>query len=50
MYFVEEAGLIEQQDIEPRCWNLYKTMFTSPLTIGPTLEKLKDDRSLAPPE
>lgn len=44
--YVEETGLIEEQELEPWCWSLYNAMFTG--YVGGTLDELHKDKSLAP--
>ena len=46
--YVEEAGLIKQEELEPWCRDLYHVMFTSGRYIGKELDELKKDKSLAP--
>ncbi len=46
--YVEETGLIEQNEFDPWCWSLYTAMFTSTGYVGDILDKVKNDKDLAP--
>ncbi len=46
--YVEETGLIEQNELEPWYWSLYTAMFMSTGYVGDILGKLKNDKDLAP--
>ena len=44
--FIEETGLIEHEQLEPWCWNVYRTSCVMGKYIGDMLDQLKQDKSL----